>query len=150
MNHTGPTRKIKIMMILVAMSVLAAAAGCSGGSEKKSPEKEPAELTILFSNDLLGKIRSCGCNVEDTGGLARRSTYIRNVRESLRNLLVLDAGDAFSLDLGYTKNEAELTLESFGVMGMDVFTPGEMEFIFGLPFIQNLAENSGVDFVAAN
>ncbi|MBU8923130.1 MAG: hypothetical protein KOO63_15030 [Bacteroidales bacterium] len=122
--------------------------GCSNEADRT--DKKPADLTILFSNDLLGKIRSCGCLVEDTGGLGRRTSYIKNVRKGVRNVLVLDAGDAFSLDLGYSKEEAQLTFDAFDIMGLDVFTPGEMEFIFGLPFIQALAENVSFDIVAAN
>ena len=113
------------------MSVLIATVftlhGCGGGSD--SGEAESASVTVLFSSDMLGKIRSCGCTVEDSGGLGRRATYTHGVRESSREVLVLDAGDAFSLDLSFTKKEAELTMESFSLIGVDVFTPGEMEFI---------------------
>jgi 2',3'-cyclic-nucleotide 2'-phosphodiesterase (5'-nucleotidase family) len=122
--------------------------GCSDKGEKT--DKKPAELTILFSNDLLGRIRSCGCVVEDTGGLGRRTTYIKGIQKRAKNLLILDAGDAFSLDLGYTQEEAQLTFDAFDIMGLDVFTPGEMEFIFGLPFLQSLAANVSFDLVAAN
>ena len=64
--------------------------------------------------------------------------------------LVLDAGDAFSLDLSFTKTEAELTLESFSLIGVDVFTPGETEFIFGLPFLKAAADNAEFEVIAAN
>ncbi|MCK4537688.1 MAG: bifunctional metallophosphatase/5'-nucleotidase [Candidatus Krumholzibacteria bacterium] len=136
-----------LLFVTVLLSVCIGP-GCSNDADKT--DKKPAELTILFSNDLLGKIRSCGCVVEDTGGLGRRSTYIKRVRGKVSNLLVLDAGDAFGLDLGYSKEEAQLTFDAFDIMGLDVFTPGEMEFIFGLPFLQALAENVSFDIVAAN
>lgn len=134
-----------VMTLLLSASINP---GCS--KEETKTDKKPAELTILFSNDLLGKIRSCGCTVEDTGGLGRRTTYVKKVQERATNLLILDAGDAFSLDLGYSKEEAQLTFDAFDIMGLDVFTPGEMEFIFGLPFLQSLAENVSFDLVAAN
>ena len=124
--------------------------GCSGAEKSKKITAGTTELTILFSSDLLGMVRSCGCTIEDVGGLGRRTSFANRVRENAKNLLVLDAGDAFSLDLSYMKSEAELTFESFNIMRLDVFTPGELEFIFGLPFLQALAENSNFDIVSAN
>ena len=143
-------RSTVLAWLLFVTVLLSAGIGPGCSDDAGRIDKKPAELTILFSNDLLGNIRSCGCVVEDTGGLGRRTSYIKKVRERASNLLILDAGDAFSLDLGYSKEEAQLTFDAFDIMGLDVFTPGEMEFIFGLPFLQALAENVSFDIVVAN
>lgn len=137
-------------LLAVAALSLAAAAGCSGGGSSGDAAREPARLTIVFSSDMLGKIRSCGCVDEDAGGLGRRATYTKRMRRQTENLIVLDAGDAFSLDLAYTKDEAGLTLDAFSSMGLDAMTPGENEFIFGLPFLQAAAENASFSMLAAN
>ncbi len=139
-----------LKMILPAFITAAGMVHGCGGGESDSVPVESASVTILFSSDMLGKIRSCGCTVEDSGGLGRRATYTQSVREGPREVLVLDAGDAFSLDLSFTKEAAELTMDSFSLIGVDVFTPGEMEFIFGLPFLQTVAENAEFEMVAAN
>ncbi len=120
---------------------------CSG---ERETETVSTNLSVVFSSDLLGKIRSCGCSAEDMGGIGRRATYIESVRNSVSNLLVLDAGDVFSLDLSYSKTEAELTFTSFGIMGVDAFTPGEIEFIFGMPYLRDLSLTAGLDVIAAN
>ena len=137
-----------------ALLMLAAAAamiqGCGEGGKEDRGGAESASVTVLFSSDMLGRIRSCGCTVEDSGGLGRRATYIERVRQGSREVLVLDAGDAFSFDLSFTMKEAELTMESFNLMGVDVFTPGEIEFIFGLPFLQSIEENAEFEIIAAN
>ncbi len=138
------------------MTLVMSFGACSDSGDSKSSGnlkgnfRKSTELTIIFSSDLLGKIRSCGCSIEDVGGVGRRTTYVKQIRKTAKNLLVLDVGDAFSLDLSYIMSEAELTFESFNLMGLDVFTPGEMEFIFGLPFLQSLAANAKFDIVAAN
>ncbi len=142
-----PGRLTVILPALIAAAVILH--GCGGGGSD-SGGVEPASVTVLFSSDMLGKIRSCGCTVEDSGGLGRRATYTERVRAGSREVLVLDAGDAFSLDLSFTKKEAELTMESFSLIGVDVFTPGEMEFIFGLPFLKAVAENAEFEMIAAN
>lgn len=134
---------------VLAMLALTAGGSCSK-SDDRAPAGEPARLTLLFSSDMLGKIRSCGCTDDDAGGLARRATATRQIRERTENLLVLDAGDAFSLDLSFTKEEASLTIDAFSAMGVDAMTPGENEFIFGLPFLQAAAQNASFSMLAAN
>jgi len=135
---------------IVLAATLAASVGCSKDGTPRDGRREPARLTILYASDMLGNIRSCGCVDEDAGGLARRATYTKQVRDQTENVLVLDAGDDFSLDLAYTKDEASLTLDAFSSMGIDILTPGENEFIFGLPFLQASAENATFTMMAAN
>lgn len=143
-----------LSLIRVAVLLLAAVTvvffGCSGGDGKKNSPEEGIDLTVLFSSDLLGKIRSCGCTIEEVGGLGRKATYIEKVRGITKNLIVVDAGDALSLDLSFSQSEAELTFDAFEMMKLDAFTPGEIDFIFGLPFVQEMVERVSFDFLAAN
>ncbi|MCK4351692.1 MAG: hypothetical protein KAX13_12570, partial [Candidatus Krumholzibacteria bacterium] len=87
----------------------------SCGESGESDRAKPVEITILFSSDLLGKIRSCGCTVDDTGGLGRRATYVEMIRANSEHVIVLDAGDAFSIDLSYSQKEADLTWDTFNL-----------------------------------
>lgn len=142
-----------VLPAAVIVAVLIYSIIWSGCAKKEREEKgtvRTERLTIIFSSDLLGKVRSCGCTVEDMGGLGRRASYTENVRKSVRNLLVLDAGDAFGLELSYSQAEAELTFDTYELLGLDVFTPGEIDFIFGLDFLKRLAEQVTFDIVAAN
>ncbi len=122
----------------------------SCGESGDGVRAKPVDITILFSSDLLGKIRSCGCTVDDTGGLGRRATYVEGIRADNEHVIVLDAGDAFSIDLSYSQKEADLTWDVFNLMRLDAFTPGETDFVFGLPYLQNLAETAEFDIIAAN
>lgn len=134
---------------VIAAIAAIALAGCGGGDGGKRTAK-PDELTVLFSSDLLGRIRSCGCVVEDMGGVGRRATYTDRVRESVRNLVAVDAGDVMTADLAFTKTEADLAYDALGIFGLDALVPGEADFVFGVPFIRGLAARLSVPFVAAN
>ncbi len=136
----------------VGAAVLCVALGCGCGTEsaKKRPPARPDELTVVFSSDLLGKVRSCGCVIEDMGGLGRWATFAGRVRESVDNLIVVDAGDAFGAELSFTQKEAELAFDAMNVVGLDAFTPGETEFVFGLPFLRQVASRATFAIVAAN
>ncbi|HER44196.1 MAG TPA: bifunctional metallophosphatase/5'-nucleotidase [Candidatus Eisenbacteria bacterium] len=135
---------------LASLLVLAMLSPFSCGGDRGSGRQERVELAVVFSSDLLGLIRSCGCAVKDNGGLGRRATYIEKARERYPNLIVLDAGDALSLDLSYSQDEAELTWDALALMGTDAFTPGEIDFIYGLPYLKRAAERTGLDMIAAN
>lgn len=143
----GPAAKA-ITALIIGLFLISACSGDDTGGKKDT--KESVDFTIIFSSDLLGKIRSCGCSVKDMGGVGRRATYIERVRESVDNLFVLDAGDAFSLELSYSQAEAELTFDAFSLMELTAFTPGEIEFIFGLDYLRRLAEGAGFDILSAN
>ena len=122
----------------------------SCGTDRGRDSSGKVELTVIFSSDLLGLIRSCGCAVADNGGLGRRATYIEEARDKYPNLIVLDAGDAMSLDLSYSQKEADLTWDALALMETDVFTPGEIDFIYGLSYLKGAAERTGLDMIAAN
>ena len=82
-----------------AVLCLALGSGCGTEGAKKKPPARPDDLTVVFSSDLLGKVRSCGCVIEDMGGLGRWATFTGRIRESVDNLIVVDAGDAFGPEL---------------------------------------------------
>jgi 2',3'-cyclic-nucleotide 2'-phosphodiesterase (5'-nucleotidase family) len=108
------------------------------------------KLTVIYSSDLHGNVRSCGCADRDMGGLGRRATFTTEALTGAENVIVVEAGDVFSLDLAYTQTEAELTFDAFNLMKLDVLTPGEIEFIFGLPFLKKVADGREFDVVALN
>lgn len=140
-----------IVSSLVLFLVFSLIVSCSKENKKeKSKLTGRTDLTILFTSDLHGKIRSCGCAVQDMGGLGRMATFVERTRAKSPNLLFLNSGDDFSLDLSFTKGEANLIMECYEIMGLDVFTPGEMEYIFGLEYLVDIAALSSFDFLVSN
>jgi len=135
---------------LAVLLLLAMLSPFSCGGDRDGSSSGRVELTVLFSSDLLGLIRSCGCAVKDNGGLGRRATYIEKVRGRYPNVIVLDAGDAMSLDLSYSQVESDLTWDALALMGTDAFTPGEIDFIYGLPYLKRVVGKTGLDMLAAN
>lgn len=123
---------------------------CEEREGRKAPRSGPAELVILYSSDLLGNIRSCGCAEKDMGGLGRWATYVESSRRGVDNLIFLNAGDLFSSKLSFSQREAELTLEALSLMGLDALTPGELDLLFGLRFLRETGRRSGLDILAAN
>jgi 2',3'-cyclic-nucleotide 2'-phosphodiesterase (5'-nucleotidase family) len=138
------------MAISAAVLCVALASGCGTRSREKRPAAKPAELTVIFSSDLLGKIRSCGCVVRDMGGLGRWATFVARVRDDADNAIVVDAGDAFGPELSFTEKEADLLFDAMNAISPDAFTPGETDFVFGLPFLMGLTSRATFGIVSAN
>lgn len=113
--------------------------------------QEPAEtLTIGFSNDLNGELRSCGCLVKDLGGLGRRATMVEIVRDSTENFLLVDAGDFFGKELNYGKEKADVTMKSMAWMEYDAVVVGEKDFGFGVDYVVKRTKEIGLPVITAN
>ena len=52
-------------------------------------------LTLVFTGDTQGYLENCGCKVNQSGGVARRSTALAVLRKDDPESLLLDAGSAF-------------------------------------------------------
>ncbi len=121
-----------------------------GACGKGGKAKTPARLTIAYSNDLRGEIRSCGCAVHDLGGLGRRATFLSELRDTTGDMVLVDAGDFFSASINYGVEKADLTLKSMALMHYDAVVPGEDELGFGLDFFRRRTRDAGLPVLACN
>ena len=128
--------------MLLALGVLV---GCTG--DGPSAERR---LTIAFSNDMQGEVRSCGCASNDFGGLGRRATFLESVRDSTSNLLLVEGGGFFGTNLNYGREKADLTLKSMQLMGYDGVVIGEEELGFGVEYIVRRTREIGLPVIVAN
>lgn len=112
---------------------------------------KPKRLAIVYTNDVRGEIRSCGCATHDLGGLGRRATFMRVLRDTTdADVLLLDAGDFFSASINYGKEKAELAMKSMVLMNYDAVVPGEKEFGFGIEYFHARAREVGLPALASN
>lgn len=118
---------------------------CTG----EAPPREKG-ITIGFSNDMRGEIRSCGCAVNDYGGLGRRATFLRTVRDSAQAFVLVEGGGFFGAELNYGIEKADLTLKSMAMMGYDAVVIGDADLGFGMDYIVKRTREIGVPVVVAN
>ncbi len=139
-------RRHGILFHLAGLAILAAALSACGLFKS-----EPKRLAIVYTNDVRGEIRSCGCATHDLGGLGRRATFVKVYRDTTKaDFLLVDAGDFFSPSINYGKEKAEVTLKSMALMGYDAVVPGENEFSFGVEYFAARARAVGLPVVASN
>ena len=91
------------------------------------------------------------------GGLPRRYTKVKELRDEGVDPLLVDAGDFFfsttKIDLANKQSEkfrAESILEGFKTIGYDVLNVGKYETLVGLSFLRKMSKKVDIPFISAN
>jgi len=125
----------------------------TGSLEDLAPMPDEIRLVILHTNDTHSRIDPFpmdGGPFQGLGGVARRMSLIRRVRDHHPNVLVLDSGDIFQGTPYFNFFGGEIEFASMSAMGYDAATLGNHDFdngVEGLAAVMPLAE---FDFVSAN
>ena len=124
-------------------------------------QNAPKSLTLLYSNNINGEIDPCpswGPTIR-FGGLARRKTWVDDLRQKGKDVLLLDAGDLLfgKFSSPYPKNEldrvtekASLIVESFNLIGYHAAAVGDDDLSLGKKFLVNLSKKANFPFLSSN
>jgi len=117
-------------------------------------------FTLIYSSNTLGEVQPHCCpetGAVGTGGLGKRAHYIKTVREEVKNLLILDGGDAFIFDPPTSEKEseksrkkAEFVLKLYEKMGYDALNMGDTDLSLGINYLKNLQKYSKMQFISSN
>jgi len=116
------------------------------------------EITILYTGETHAMLYPCNCPIEPDGGVARRATLIKQLRQNNPNTLVLDSGGFFSggLQDEYTQNtaldmqRAQVNLKAMELMKYDALAIGDDEFNFGREFLEENILKTNLIFLSCN
>jgi 5'-nucleotidase len=118
-----------------------------------------ASLTLIYTSNTLGEVEPCSTCPEagENGGLPRRSHFVNTVRKEVKDLLVLDGGDALVIDYFSRKSErekarkrAEVVLRLYEKIGYDALNIGDTDIGLGVEYLKNLQKKSKIPFLSAN
>ncbi len=118
-----------------------------------------ASLTLIYTSNNLGEVEPCGTCPDggDNGGLPRRSHYLKTVKEEVKNLLILDAGDTlvvsyFSEPRGreQARRRAEFVLTLYETLGYHALNIGDTDLGLGVGYLRDLQKKSTIPFLSAN
>jgi 5'-nucleotidase len=135
-----------------------------GGSTAGGPEvgipgtsadgvEQALHLVILHTNDTHSRLDPFpldGGPFQGLGGVARRATLIRRIRERHPNVLLLDSGDIFQGTPYFNFFGGEIELEAMSAMGYDVATIGNHDFDNGTRGLAAVMPRAAFPFVSAN
>ena len=135
-------KKIYLMMMAVCMCTVIFA-------------QNQKELLILHTNDTHSRIEPLSDldpNPEIAGkaGYMRRATFIRQMREANKDLLLFDCGDISQGTPYYNMFRGELEFKLMSHMKYDAATIGNHEFDFGMENMARLFKMASFPIVCAN
>ena len=120
--------------------------GCTALPEQA--ESRSGEVLIVYSGNLLGELKPCGCDKEeDQGGIERRMGYLKQVLSKEPNTLLVDLGDNFKGSTRQGKLKAQTLMKALARMNYDAVTLGDKDLLYGNRFLKGVKD---IPWVAAN
>ena len=110
-------------------------------------------VTILYTNDTHGRIDPFPSTAREhagLGGVSRRASLVKRIREESPNSLLLDAGDVFYGSPWFTLYGGKRHFELMSLMGYDAMALGEHEFHHGTEGFAEAADAATFPFLCAN
>ncbi len=130
--------------------------GLPRGLELISGAAAPATIdtiiTILHTNDTHSQIDPLPPNDANAGkgGVARRATLVKRIRQENPNTLLVDAGDVMQGTPYFNFYRGEVEYKAMSAIGYDVGTLGNHEFDNGVEALAAALKFANFDLVSAN
>ncbi len=113
-------------------------------------------LNIVFSHNINGETHPCGCRNFPLGGLPQVKGELFDLN-SKAPLLYIDSGDAFfpSTQVPKLLEQSQLftakkIAESFDINGLEIFTPGDQDFAYGIDWLGKISKEHKFKFLLSN
>ena len=110
---------------------------------------KPLPIAVVISGDTKGWIVPCGCAANQSGGLLRRASYLRDLAATSQ-VVYVDAGGSASGTAEYDALKFQAILSGEKSMGLAVHNIGDPEAALGPSELKRLADRTGVAFISAN
>ncbi len=111
------------------------------------------KLTVLHTNDMHSHIEPFPANdpkYPGQGGMARRASLVKKIRQEETNVLLLDAGDIFQGTPYFNKYGGELEFKLMSAMGYDAATMGNHDFDNGIDGFVRMLPHAAFPFICSN
>lgn len=107
--------------------------------------QDAIKITIMHTNDTHSRVSE-----GDGMGLAKVSSFIKELKQQNPNALVLDAGDTFHGQTIATLSKGESIANIMNTIGYDAMAPGNHDFNYGYERLAELDKITNFPILAAN
>ncbi len=113
------------------------------------------EVKVVFAGQSYASLYPCHCPYSPEGGVSRRATIFKNLRQKSKNVLAVEVGsfagsgleDQNALNLGADEFRTDIYLKALALMGTDVIFAANHDFVFGDAFFK---KHAALPFVSSN
>jgi len=134
-------------MVATALAVLIGL-GFWQGCDKRAASA-PRPTVIVVSGDTQGWIVPCGCTANQSGGLLRRATYLRQLRAGA-DVLYFDCGGAGAGVSPYQQAKLAAIFAGENAMGISAHNLGSTELAIGGDALMRLVDATNIPLLATN
>jgi len=136
----------------VFLGILAITLSCSS----PKPMGKNGKLTIIYSGNIGARYDPCGCRIP-LGGLARRSTVIKDIKSTTNDVLILDTGslifERHNLYPPYEETSrmtAHLVADTMNNLSLDAVNVSSMDLAAGPDTLLTIARGISWPWLSAN
>lgn len=129
----------------------------SGGADEEDPARR---FSLVYNVNNAGYIDVCGCKRKEVrqGSLTRRSSFLRQLRTTGREVLLLDGGSALypinekikPEEMPEAQRKAALIVEAYNRMGYAAMAVGPHDLVGGLDHLLELRKAAKFKMLSAN
>jgi 2',3'-cyclic-nucleotide 2'-phosphodiesterase (5'-nucleotidase family) len=160
----------------VSIAAVALVVACASVSKYRWPETNPfaalvdkdlnaaakgrTPLRLVFASNVMGEVEPCGCAVGPKGGLDRRLNFLETqvvAQAKEWPFVVADAGNAIlptprvdEARLESYREVARRLLKAHKEMGVAVQNVGYLDLGFGVDFLKQVSEETGLSMISAS
>jgi 5'-nucleotidase len=135
------------------LASIAAATAASQITLRGAEGTGASRITLLHTNDTHSHIDPFGPGngqASGKGGMPRRASMVKQLRASIPNLLMLDAGDTFQGTPYFNQYKGKLDFELMSKVGYDASTLGNHDFDNGIDMLLEAMEFAKFPFLNCN
>lgn len=120
------------------------------------PGESRKRLTLLYTGNAQGYLETCGCKVNQSGGIARRATVLQRARAVDAEAIVLDAGNLFARMKGpnvpdaLARSEQRFFLQMMDEMRYQAASVGSVDLEYGVHELAAQVDKLRTPFLGAN
>jgi len=117
------------------------------------PTHDLLNLCILHTNDMHSRVEAFpmdGSRNQGLGGLAKRASLIKKIKDQEKHVLLLDAGDIFQGTPYFNFFEGEVEMKAMSMMGYDAATIGNHDFDGGIDSLSKQLDVASFPMINCN
>lgn len=138
---------------LASLGALGAVTAVSQLPLRGSESTVTSRITLLHTNDTHSHIEPFGPGngaASGKGGIARRATLVKQLRASIPNVLLLDAGDTFQGTPYFNQYKGKLDYQLMSMVGYEASTLGNHDFDNGVESLMEAMAFAKFPFLNCN